>query len=267
MRRGTVTELLFLFECTAAEPSQLRPIAEELGLTVQAASHSFRRLAERGLAEFRDGRYRATVKGVAWLHEAFGQLQEDLGKRTDRLHVIRSCRAVAVEELARGDPVSLELKEGMLRARKGADGPSRGRARAAAARGALVEVEELEGIVPLPRGKVQVLTVDVHRLEEAHVAADLRRRTRASGGLLAAPSLEMFHLLSRVSSRPVLRFGVGPALSEAARLGVDSTVVLLEEELPRFLEQFTGPDPPALAVSRLGDGGRKAPAHGRRRGH
>ncbi|MGB6443136.1 MAG: hypothetical protein WBF81_07555, partial [Thermoplasmata archaeon] len=50
-RGGAVTELLFLYECTTLEPTQLRPIADRLGLTVQAASHSFRSLARRGLVE------------------------------------------------------------------------------------------------------------------------------------------------------------------------------------------------------------------------
>ena len=249
MRRGTVTELLFLFECTVSEPSQLRPIADRLGLTVQAASHSFRRLAERGLVEFREGRYRATVKGVAWLHDALGQLEEDLGERVERLHVVRSCRAVALEKLSAGDPVSLVLSDGILGARRGTGGASRGRAKSAAHRGALVEVERLEGILPLSRGRVEVLTVPPDRLGDRRLLADLRRRARGSGGLLAAPSLEAFHLLSRATDRPVLRFGVGAACGEAARVGVDSLVVLLEEELPRFLEQFTGPEPPLLSVT------------------
>ncbi|MGB6500032.1 MAG: hypothetical protein WBG19_01330, partial [Thermoplasmata archaeon] len=59
-RSGGVTELLFLFECATLEPTQLRPIAEELGVTVQAVSHSYRQLAKRGLAEIRRGRYLPT---------------------------------------------------------------------------------------------------------------------------------------------------------------------------------------------------------------
>ncbi|HYK93217.1 MAG TPA: hypothetical protein VEY07_04140 [Thermoplasmata archaeon] len=253
MRRGTVTEILFVFECTVAEPAQLRPIAERLGLTVQAASHSFRRLAERGLVEFRDGRYRASVKGVAWLHDALGQLTADLGERVDRLHVIRSCRALALEDLARGDPASLELTNGVLGARRGSAGPSRGRVTTGGRKGSLVEIGELEGILPLPRGRVEVLTVSPRLLDDPRARAELRRRLVGSSGILAAPSLEAFHLASRTTHRPILRFGVGPACSEASRVGVDSTVVLLEPELPRFLEQFVGPDPPPLSVHRLDD--------------
>ncbi len=267
MRRGTVTELLFLYECTVAEPGQLRPIAERLGLTVQAASHSFRRLAERGLAEFRDGRYRATVRGVAWLHETLGQIGEDLAARTGRLHVIRSCRAIALDDLPAGAMVTLEFVGGLLGARPGGSGPSRGRATGSASRGQLVTIDSLEGIVPLPRGRVHILTLDPARLDDRRVASALRERTAGDGGLLAAPGLEPFHLLSRVTRRPILRFGVAPACREAARVGVDSTVVLLDEEIPRFLEQFGGTDPPALTISRLADevpGRRSRRSSGRR---
>src|SRR5579862_5778797 len=106
-RRGAVTELLFLFECVTREPTQLRPIAEELGLTVQAASHSFRQLAARGLAEVREGRYRATVAGVAWLQAALGLLREDVAGRLARLDIVRSTRAIAAARIAAGAVVSL----------------------------------------------------------------------------------------------------------------------------------------------------------------
>ena len=147
-RSGAVTELLILYECLTTEPTQLRPIARELGLTVQAVSHSYRLLARRGLAKVRDGRYRPTVAGIAWLHESLGRLGDDVRGRLERLHVIRSCRAVALSDLNAGDAVSLELRQGLLSARRGDVGPSRGRAQTSARRGALVEVAELEGIVP-----------------------------------------------------------------------------------------------------------------------
>ncbi|MCI4336034.1 MAG: hypothetical protein L3K17_02405 [Thermoplasmata archaeon] len=263
-RSGRVTELLFLYECTTQQPTQLRPIAQTLGLTVQAASHSFRRLAERGLAEFRDGQYRPTVKGVAWLHDAFGQLTTDLGTRSGRLHVVQSTRAVALVPVASGDPVVLELRGGVLGARPGSRGASRGRAAETAAAGALVRVVELEGILPIPRGQVHIVTLPSDRLGEPRLLTELRGIAGRASGLLAAPGLETYHLQSQVTRRTVTRFGVGPACWESTRVGVDATVVLLEEELPRFLEQFTAPDPPSLTISRLGGAAPSRPRARRR---
>jgi len=251
-RPGAVTELLFLYECLTQEPTQLRPVAERLELTVQAASHTFRGLVRRGLAEVRDGRYRATVSGVAWLHEALGGLSDDLRGRLDRLHVIRSTRAVASRTIEVGEAVVLEVVDGLLRARPGADGASRGRAASAARSGDLVEIVELEGIVPLSRGTVRVITLPEGAVTRPGTVAALRREVgRRPLGLLAAPGLEGYHLLARATGRPILRFGVANACSEASRVGVPSTVVVLDRELPRFLAPFEGADPPPVEVARL----------------
>ena len=249
-RRGAVTELLFLFECVTREPTQLRPIAEELGLTVQAASHSFRQLAARGLAEVRDGRYRATVAGVAWLQDALGLLREDVGGRLARLDIVRSTRAIARATLRPGAPVSLELRDGLLEARPGGIGPSKGRARHPAKAGELVEVDRLEGIVPIAPGTVTIVPIRGEAVRERGAVPSLRRALAAKGaGLLAAQGLEAFDLARRATSRPIVRFAVAAAAREASQVGVGSLVIVTERELPRLLAQFGGTDPPPLEVS------------------
>jgi len=148
-RSGAVTDLLFLEACAKLEPSQLRPVAEHLGLTVQAVSHVFRSLRQRGWVEYRDGRYRLTLEGVAGLHETLSRLGEDVRDRLAGLHVIRSTRALADGPLVPGDSVALEIRGGLLLARRASGGPSRGRVVRGGPSGSLVEVVELEGIVPI----------------------------------------------------------------------------------------------------------------------
>jgi putative transcriptional regulator len=256
-RGGTVTELLFLYECATLEPTQLRPIAERLGLTVQAVSHSYRQLRRRGLGTVREGRYRPTVEGVAWLHETLRRLADDLRERIERVHVIRSTRALALEDLTAGDAVSLELRHGLLSARPGGGGPSRGRVRDGGRKGSLVEVSELEGIVPLTPAPIRVRTLTLADLADPR----LGNRVRASlpsdpSALVAAEGLEAYHALSLVGSRPVLRFAAGTACLEASRLGVPSYLLVLESDLPYLLAQFAGSSPPSLEVAPLPGGGR-----------
>jgi putative transcriptional regulator len=247
-RSGVVSDLLFLFECETREVRQLRSIAEPLGLSVQAASHTYRSLASRGLAEFRAGRYRATVRGVDWLHAALGGLRDDLAERLDRLLIVRTTRAVAVERIAKGVAVALELRDGLLTARPGPSGGSRGRAHSSAPAGGLVEVGELEGIVPLPLGRLRVIPLPTERLADPKLLVDVRRTVLAAGGgLVLAGGLGASHLVARaLPRRPLVRFGVAAAIEEATRLGVDCTLVAVDRDLPRVLEQLRGAEPPPL---------------------
>jgi len=262
-RGGTVTELLFLYECATLEPTQLRPIAERIGLTVQAVSHAYRELRRRGLVTMQDGRYRPTVEGVAWLHETLGRLADDLGKRIERVHVIRSTRALALDDLPAGATVSLELRHGLLSARSGGGGPSRGRVAKGGRKGALVEVADLEGIVPLVPAPIAVRTFTPDDLADPRLAAAVRRGVPADPlALVGAEGLEAYHVLSRAVSRPVLRFAAGTACLEASRLGVPSYVLVLESDLPRLLSEFSGPSPPPLEVAPV-----SVPEAGRRRAH
>jgi putative transcriptional regulator len=257
-RRGAVTELLLLYDCDTREVPHLKGIAERLGVTVQAVSHSFRQLRRRGLIEVRRGLYRPTVAGTAWLHASLGDLRRDVDRRLDRLPVVRSARAVAGAPLRAGDPVSLSIDDGMLTANPGGGGASHGRAAATVRAGALVRVTDLEGVVPITRGQIRVVTLPAESVGSRQTVAALRTFLRSAGpGLLAAHGGEAAHLTRQASERPVVRFGAAAAAQEASAVGVDATVVVLDEELPRFLEPFQGPDPPPVSVVRLGGSPRR----------
>ena len=128
-RASNLTDLLFLFDFTTHKSTRLRPIADRLGITVQAASHTYRKLARQGLVETRDGTYRPTDRGVAWLHRTLHALSDDVFARQQRLPIVRSCRAVAVTVVHPGDAVALHLDDGVLSARPGRGQGSRGVAR------------------------------------------------------------------------------------------------------------------------------------------
>jgi len=254
-RRGAVTELLFLYEVTTREVPHLRGIAERLGVTVQAISHSFRQLRRRGLVDVQHGLYHPTVAGTAWLHAALEDLRRDVEEHLERLPVVRSARAVAAKSLVAGEAVSLAIVDGMLTARPGGEGASHGKAERSARPGTLVRVTELAGIVPISPGHVRVLTLPSDAVDSDATVAALRKFLRRAGpGLLAAYGGEAAHFVRQATDRAVVRFGTAAAVREASDVGVDATVVVLDEELPRFLEPFRGPSPPPLTVVRLAVG-------------
>ena len=256
LRRGsTLGDLLFLIDCATEEPTRLRPIAQRLRVTVQAASHTYRTLARRGLVELRDGRYRPTVRGVAWLLRTLGAFSDDVFNRQRRLPIVRSLRAVAGVGLRPGDPVVLELVDGTLTARPGRGTGSRGIVRVGGRSGDLVEVGELEGILPIAPAQIVVLTVRAADLSRAGlVPAVTRAIADAPQGILAARGLEAFHVASRAVRGPIARFGAGSIATEAARIGVPATVIVLEEELARFLDELPVVDRPSLSVRSVSPG-------------
>ncbi len=264
-RSGSVTELLFLYECATQEPSQLRPVAERLGLTVQATSHSFRQLRRRGLVAFENGHYRPTIQGVAWLHESLARLGDDIARRVERLHVIRSCRAVAASDLEAGRPVSLEIRDGLLSARPGGTGPSHGTAVRSARAGTLAEISNLEGIVPLTGATVTVRTLSESDLADPDLERRLRSALPPSNALLGAEGLEALHSLRRSTDRPIVRFAVAASALESARIGVPSTVFVLDRDLPGLLTSFSVVHPPSLDVRPLPGLRHPDPRRGRRR--
>lgn len=250
-RAGSVTELLFLYECATGGPTQLRPIASRLGLTVQATSHAFRTLVRRGLVEVRQGRYRPTVAGIAALHGTLARLGREIDGMLGRLPVVGTTRAIALAGLAAGEPVSLELVEGLLHARPGGAGPSRGRATAAAAAGALVEVAELEGIVPIVPAVISIRTLRSGELGDPGLPERLRRAIGSGTPLLGAHGLAAYHALRRAGAAPITRFAVAEAAREASRIGVPVLLLVLDDDLPYLLAEFSGPSPPPLEVRPL----------------
>ncbi len=271
LRRGSnLTDLLFLFDLATYKSTRLRPIADRLGVTVQAASHTYRELNRRRLAERRSSQYAPSMEGVAWLHRTLRALSDDVFSRQQRLPIVRSCRALAGAPIQPGELVSLELVEGALTARPGPGTGSRGRARMGGPRGALLEIEELEGILKIEPAEIRVLTLRWPGSDgSAAVRAIARDVADHPPGLVGASGLEAYEITRRAVDRPIVRYAVGTAAAEAACVGVPSTVVVLEEDLPRLLDELPARDRPKVSVRPLDlpvPGRRASPERRRQRG-
>jgi len=252
-RSGAVSELLFLYECATRPVQRLRDVARSMDVTVQAASHLYRGLHRRGLAESRQGSYRPTVEGVGWLHSQLEALEAEMGERLGQLKIVRSTRAIAGRRLSPGAVVRLLMDDGLLTALPGADNGSRGTVPLGGAAGEIVEVHGLSGIVHIPPGEITIFTVPtegpIQRLEEAARRALVRSPHRWIG----VQGLEAVWLLRRVTEDPLVRYGLAAAVLDSSQLGVPAVVFVSEPELPRLLAPFTGPTTTPLVVRRLED--------------
>lgn len=254
---GRTTEILFLYEVATRSHSRLRLIANELGISVQAASLLYRRLSSQGKVVLSDGIYHLTVKGTASLHSSLGALTQDVQERLEHLQVIRRCRAVAVAQLKAGTPVDLSMRDGVLYASKGRSGPSRGFTSHAAEGGDLVEVERLEGILPLASATVICLSFPLAEAGSPGIARRLLVAIKnVKAGQLAAYGLEATHALSRATRGPIVRFGVPSAAREASQVGVSTLVVTTDDKLPDLLQKLDQFRPaPPLELRVLGESG------------
>lgn len=254
-RSGAVTDLLFLEACLSLGPTQLRPIADALGLTVQAVSHVFRSLRARGWVAFADGRYRPTLEGIAYLHETLAGLGDDVRARLARLHVIRSTRALAVGPLGPGDVVAVEIRDGLLTARRASGGASHGRVIRGGSSGDLVEVGDLQGVVPITPAPIRVRTVPESELYSRGLSRRIATGLRGVRGPVAVEGLEAFLAVRHATPSPVHRFAPVAVCREASRVGVPSTLVVLDRDVPRVLGELAGPSPPPVEVLSLGGPG------------
>ncbi len=245
MRPGRLTELLFLLELSTNPSGRLRPIADRLGVSVQTISLLHRKFRREGKLAVVGGRYRATAAGIAELHAQISGIRADLDARIARLQLVRECRAIAAERIRRDEPVVLYMEGGDLCARPGTEGPSRGVAAGGARRGDLVEVDHLEGVLPLTPARVLCLVVPARSSgSSTRLVRQLRRALGPPDGrLLAAEGLEAVHAVRRATTRPFVRFGVAGAARDAALLGVPVTVVVSDVHLRVLLQQLADPSP------------------------
>ena len=245
IKPGRLTELLFLLELSTHPSGRLRPIAERLGVSVQTISLLHRKFRKEGKVAVVGGRYRATPAGIAELHARISGIRADLDTRMAELQLVRECRAIAAAPIRRDEPVVLFMAGGDLHARPGTEGASRGVAVRGVRRGELVEVERLQGVLPLPPARLVCLVVPGSNVaSSARLLGELRKALGpVDAELLAAEGIEAVHALRRATSRPFVRFGVAAAAREAVLLGVPAAIVVSDSHLRVLLQRLAEPSP------------------------
>ncbi len=152
-----VTKLLILLEITRSQYTRLRPLTVKLDLTVQAVSEYMKTMRAEGLVHQVGGVYRATKRGVDYLHSRISQIRDFVDSSMRDLRIIDVASALAGRDIEEGGQVGLVMEGGRLVAYPHRSASSRGRALHAAREGEDVAVRDLEGIVELKPGRLVVL--------------------------------------------------------------------------------------------------------------
>jgi putative transcriptional regulator len=253
--KRAATRFRILAEIADRQPAVSQgEIADAVGVTSQAVSEYIRALVEDGLVE-KEGRSRYTVtkEGVDWLLQAAGDVRRFADHVTDDiLGSVQEEAAVATDDVAEGQSVTLSLRGGLLHATPGEEGPATGVATTDAEAGGDVGVTGFEGIIDFDPGTVTVYQVPPVRSGGAEAAdAETLAEACESADLVAATGVEAVVALRRADCEPSTTFAAGEVAAEAAGRGVETVVVATADIVGRVTDALRDGNV-AYEVSELG---------------
>src|SRR2546423_10171376 len=106
--------LLFLYEATTRHHTRLRTIGKRLGMTIQGTSEYAHGLEEDGFLSLVNGEYRATKRGIEFLHDRMHELRGFVDRAGREMAFVETTSAMAGGAVRRGDRVGLVLEESYL---------------------------------------------------------------------------------------------------------------------------------------------------------
>jgi len=236
------TRFRILVEIASRQPSvQQKDVARELGITVQAVSERMKELVAAGLVVSRSrSSYSITPSGVDWLLRHAREL-ESYSERISRIvRDISVTAALGDCDLARGQKVALEMRDGLLHARPWSDGaPASGIAVANTEATTDAGITRIEGVIPLASTEVVVATLPtVQDGGSRRTDAPRLRRLAQKSGLVAGMGVESLVALRIAGVEPHNQWASPSAVIEAASSGLGCLLVCTEADLPRVSDRL-----------------------------
>jgi putative transcriptional regulator len=244
--KRTATRLRILVEIADRQPAVSQgEIADGVGVTSQAVSEYIRDLVDDGFVE-KEGRsrYRVTNEGVDWLFREVKAIRRFTEHVTeDVLDSVQEDAALATAPIAAGETVTLGLRDGLLHATPGDEGPATGVATTSADAGADVSVTGFEGVIDMSPGSVAIYQVPRARNGGSRaVDTDALGAATAAAGLVVAAGVEAVAALRRIEAEPAVSVAAGPVATEAATKGLDVAVVASVDEAGRVIDALRDGD-------------------------
>jgi putative transcriptional regulator len=226
------TRYQILTEIAERQPAvNQQEIADAVGITAQAVSEYLRGLVDDGYVEKHGrGRYEVTKSGVDWLISQTDALQSFLDHvAEDVIERVEVDTAIAAADIEEGEPVSLEMRDGVLRAKPGGAGMTTAVAVTSAAAEQDVGVTEFDGMLDYDLGSVTVGSVPrVRDGGSRAVDADIVADRAANHDLVAVAGNEALAAAAAAGLDPDIRFGTATAVAEATVKGLDVLSLVVE---------------------------------------
>jgi putative transcriptional regulator len=244
--KRTATRLRVLVEIADRQPAVSQgEIADAVGVTSQAVSEYIRDLVDDGFVE-KEGRsrYRVTKEGVDWLFREIKAIRRFTDRVTeDVLQSVQEDAALATARIEPNETVTLSLRDGLLHAAPGDQGPATGTATTAAEAGSDVSVTGFEGVIEMSPGAVTIHQVPRARNGGSRaIDVTALRRAVEEAGLVVAAGVEAVAALRRVDESPAVSAAAGTVAAEAATRGRDVAVVASADRVGRVTDTLHDSD-------------------------
>lgn len=244
--KGEFTKFQILLEVMRNQPHlKQKDIADKLGITIQAISKYFKKLAKEGLLEAGSERadYRLTPKGIVKLQEDIRSLEKYVNEVKKDLKIEHAWPAIATQQVNAGEEVGLIMKEGiMYTVPKGSpQAEAQGTALADAQTGDDLGLKDLHGKVKVKQGRILIVKLPSIRrggsrvtdLTKIHTFIDEFKPDRI--GVMGAVGRAV---LGKIGCKADIEFGISRSAAIAASRGLNVMVLVVGRMVNRMIEEI-----------------------------
>ena len=220
-----------------------KDISETLGITIQAVSKYFKKLAREGLLESGSERadYRLTPKAVSTLQQGLTGLERYVSSTKSEMKIERSLPALATRPVKAGEEVGLTMKGGVIYTVAPEDCEARGVAMEDALAGEDLGLKDLRGKLKVKEGRILIVKVPSITRGGSR-AVDLERVRRYYDefkpdriGVMGAVGRAV---LNKLGLRADIEFGISRAAAIAASRGLNIFVLVVGRMTNRMTEEI-----------------------------
>lgn len=244
--KGEFTRFQILFEIMRNQPHiKQKDISDKLGITIQAISKYFKKLARQGYIEAGSERadYRVTPKGLMKLQEDIRGLESYLNEIKKDLKIEHAWPAIATAPVKACEEVGLIMKEGIMYTVP-IDSPeaeAKGTALTDAKTGEDLGLKNIQGRVNVKHGRILIVKVPSIRKGGSR-ATDLTKiksyieefkpdRIGVMGAVGRA-------VLNKLNYSPDIEFGISHSAAIAASRGLNVFVLVVGRMVNRMIEEI-----------------------------
>jgi len=242
--KGEFTKFQILLEIMRNQPHiKQKDISDKLGITIQAISKYFKKLAKDGLLEVGLERvdYRLTSKGVIKLREDVRALENYVIEVKHDLKIEHAWPAIATEHVKAGQEIGLALKEGVMYTTSANSSETRGTALADANPGEDVGIKDLHGKLQMKHGRILIIKLPSIRkggsrsVDLIKVKAFYDEFKPDRVGVMGAVGRSV---LTKIDLEADIEFGISRSAAIAASRGLNVFVLVVGRMVNRMIQEI-----------------------------